>query len=75
MARKVDNMPRISAADEPSRTITLGHLRALVEAAALYDDDVIVRGNMIPFKMSDLGNSKGGCIMSLALDDPEEVKS
>ncbi len=73
--RKVDNMPRISAASEPSRTLTLGDLRALVEAAALYDDDRIVRGSCVPFKMSDLGNPKGGCVMTLAIDDPEDESS
>ena len=65
------NMPRISAATEPTRTLTLGDLRALVEAAALYDDDRIIRGTAIPFKMSDLGNPKGGCMMTLAIDKPE----
>lgn len=71
MARKVDNMPRISAASEPNRTLTLGDLRALVDASALYDDDRIVRGTAVPFKMSDLGNPKGGCMMTLAIDEPE----
>lgn len=67
----LDNLPRVSAADEPSRTVTLGDLRALVEMAALLPDEYIVRGTAIPFKMSDLGNPKGGCIMTLAIDKPE----
>lgn len=67
----VDNLPRISAAAEPSRTLTLGDLRALVDAAALLPDSYIVRGTAIPFKMSDLGNAKGGCMMTLAIDEPE----
>lgn len=70
MAR-VDNLPRISAAREPSRTVTLGDLRELVEAAALLPPEYIVRGTAIPFKMSDLGNPKGGCMMTLAIDEPE----
>ena len=73
MARKVDNMPRISASDEPTKTLTLGDLRAFVDAAALYDDDRILRGTCVPFKMNDLGKPKGGCMMTLALDDPEST--
>ena len=68
---KLDNLPRVSAADEPSRTVTLGDLRALVEMAAPLPDEYIVRGTAIPFKMSDLGNPKGGCMMTLAIDKPE----
>lgn len=56
----LDNLPRVSAADEPSRTVTLGDLRELVEMAALFPDEYIVRGTAIPLKMSDLGNPKGG---------------
>jgi len=67
----VDNLPRIHAEDAKTRTLTLGELRALVEAAALLPDDMILRGNAVPFKMSDLGNQKGGCLMSLAIDTPE----
>lgn len=67
----VDNLPRVNASKTPSRTVTLADLRELVEAAALLPGDYIVRGNMIPFKMSDLGNNKGGCIMAIAIDEPE----
>lgn len=66
----VDNYPRVSA-ESSHRTLTLAELRELVEAAALLPPETIVRGNMIPFKLSDLGNAKGGCLNSLALDRPE----
>lgn len=68
----VDNYPRITA-ESDHKTITLGELRELVEAAALLPPDTIVRGNAIPFKMKDLGNTKGGCLQSIALDRPETV--
>lgn len=67
----VDNLPQLDASSTPSRTVTLADLRELVEAAALLPGDYILRGNMIPFKLSDLGNKKGGCIMTLAIDKPE----
>lgn len=67
-----DNLPRVSAAGEPSRTLTLGDLRALVDFAALLPDTHIVRGSCVPFMMSDLGNVKGGRLMTLAVDVPEE---
>lgn len=70
---RVDNLPRISAAKEPSRTLTLGDLRELIESAALLPDTHIVRGTCIPFKMSDLGNAKGGCMMTIAIDTPEKI--
>lgn len=69
----VDNYPRVSAASE-HHTLTLAELRELVDAAALLPPETIVRGNMIPFKFSDLGNTKGGCLTSLALDRPERTK-
>lgn len=67
----VDNLPRIAAENAKTRTLTLGELRELVESAALLPAETILRGNVVPFKMSDLGNSKGGCLMTLALDRPE----
>lgn len=67
----VDNLPRITAENAQTRTLTLGELRELVEAAALLPPETIVRGNVVPFKMSDFGNTKGGCLMTLALDRPE----
>lgn len=71
MGAAMDNLPFADASQTPSRTITLGDLRTLVDMAALLPDEMIVRGNMIPFKMSDLGNRKGGCIMTIAIDNPE----
>lgn len=67
----MDNLPQLDASSTPSRTVTLADLRELVEASALLPGDYILRGNMIPFKLSDLGNKKGGCIMTLAIDKPE----
>jgi hypothetical protein len=69
----VDNLPHVDNSSTESRTVTLGDLRDLVEAAALLPAEYIVRGNMIPFKMSDLGNRKGGCIMTIAIDRPERA--
>lgn len=66
-------MPYADASKTPSRTVTLGDLRQLVELAALLPDEYIVRGNAIPFKFSDLGNPKGGCLMTIAIDAPEET--
>lgn len=59
------------------KALTLGELRNLVELANLYcmPDDVIVRGNAVPFKFSDLGNVKGATMRSLAFDKPEGGKS
>lgn len=68
---RFNNLPRVSAATEISRTVTLGDLRTLVDMAALLPDEYIVRGTMIPFKMSDLGNPNGGSIMTLAIDVPD----
>lgn len=66
----VDNYPNVTA-EAAHQTVTLKELRELVEYAALLPDETIVRGHMIPFKISDLGHPKGGCIKSLALDRPE----
>lgn len=66
----VDNYPRVTAEAE-DRVLTLGELRELVEAAALLPPETIVRGRMVPFKVADLGNPKGGSLMGLALDRPE----
>lgn len=70
----VDNYPSIQASAE-HRTVTLAELRELVDAAALLPPDTIVRGNMIFGKFSDLGNRKGSCITSIALDQPERPRS
>lgn len=66
----VDNMPR-STAEAKRQTLTLGELRELVEAAAPYPPETIVRGRMVPFKRSDLGHPKGGSLTAIALDRPE----
>lgn len=66
----LDRYPSLDA-DSAHRTVTLGELRELVDAAALLPPETIVRGCAIPFKVSDLGNRKGACLMSLALDAPE----
>lgn len=70
----VENLPFADASQTPSKTLTLGDLRALVDMAALLPDEMIVRGNAVPFKLSDLGNRKGGCLMTIAIDNPEETK-
>lgn len=67
----VSNLPYADASETPKRTITLGDLRTLVEMAALLPAETIVRGNMIPFHMPDLGNRLGGRIMTIALDVPD----
>lgn len=69
----VENLPFADASNTPAKTLTLGDLRALVDMAALLPDEYIVRGNSVPFKLSDLGNRKGGCIMTLAIDKPEKA--
>lgn len=74
MARRFDNYPRISAAKGttiPDRTLTLGDLRELVEAAALLPDETVVRVTSIPFHLPDLGNRKGGRVMTIAIDVPD----
>ncbi len=62
-------LPQVQASAE-HRTVTLGELRELVRLAdrLAIDDDVVVRGKAIPFKMSDLGNQRGSCMNSIALD-------
>lgn len=59
-----------ATASSAHRTVTLGELRELVRIADAMNlaDDLVVRGNAIPFKLSDLGNKRGGCLMSVALD-------
>ena len=61
-------MPSVSAQD-PDQFLTLGELRDLVEAAdaQLLPDEIVVRGNAIPFRMVDLGNPGGSVMKSLAL--------
>lgn len=62
-------LPHVQAS-APHHTVTLGELRELVRLADQMGvaDDVVVRGKAIPFKMSDLGNLRGSCMNSLALD-------
>lgn len=64
------SLPSIRATED-HRTVTLGELRELVEASAHLPEYVVVRGNAVPFKMSDLGHPGGACLMSLALAWPE----
>lgn len=68
----VDKLPSVAAGNDHG-TLTLGELRELVAYAdrEFLDDTHIVRGHLIPFKFSDLGNTKGGCIQSLSIDTPE----
>lgn len=68
----VENLPYADASKAPERTITLGDLRQLLDMAALLPDECIVRANAIPFKMSDLGNRKGGRVMTIAIDVPDK---
>lgn len=67
----VDNYPRITASTGGD-TLTLGELRELVEAAALLPAETLVRGSSVPFKLADLGNTKGGSLQSIALDRPSK---
>jgi hypothetical protein len=62
-------LPLVEAAS-PHRTVTLGELRELVRAADQLGlgDELVVRGHAIPFKLSDLGNKRGACLTTLALD-------
>lgn len=66
---KIDNYPRITEPEEGD-TVTLGQLRELVDAAALLPPNTVVRAHLVPFKMADLGNAKGGSVKSIALDRP-----
>lgn len=70
----VENLPYADASQTPRKTLTLGDLRRLIDMAALLPDEMIVRGNAVPFKLSDLGNRRGACMMTLAIDKPEETK-
>lgn len=66
----VDRYPSVTA-DSDHRTVTLAELRDLVFAAEGLPGETIVRGDAIPFKVSDLGVRKGSCLTSIALDEPE----
>lgn len=65
------DLPRVYASSS-HRTVTLAELRELVAAAdtLILPGDLIVRGKAIPFKVSDLGNDRGGCLMQVGLDSP-----
>lgn len=67
----VENLPYADASSSPKRTITLGDLRELVVLSTLLPDDCIVRANAIPFHLPDLGNRKGGRVMTIAIDVPD----
>jgi len=62
-------LPEVVAAD-PEQFLTLGELRDLVEAAdaLTLPDDVIVRGEAIPFRMADLGHVGGSVLRRVGLD-------
>ena len=67
----VENLPYADASSSPKRTITLGDLRELVVLSALLPDECIVRANAIPLHLPDLGNRKGGRVMTIAIDVPD----
>lgn len=48
--------------------ITLGDLRAFVEAAALHDEAALVRVKLVPFK--DMANVDGQPVKSLTIETP-----
>ena len=70
----VENLPYADASSSPKRTITLGDLRELVVLSTLLPDECIIRANTIPFHLPDLGNRKGGRVMTIAIDVPDEAK-
>ena len=67
----VEHLPFADASASPRKTITLGDLRELVVLSTLLPDDCIVRANAIPFHLPDLGNRKGGRVMTIAIDVPD----
>lgn len=67
----VENLPYADASASPRKTITLGDLRELVVLSTLLPDECIVRANAIPFHLPDLGNRKGGRVMTIAIDVPD----
>lgn len=67
----VEQLPFADASSSPRKTITLGDLRELVVLSTLLPDDCIVRANAIPFHLPDLGNRKGGRVMTIAIDVPD----
>jgi len=70
----VEQLPFADASSTPRRTVTLGDLRELVVLSTLLPDDCIVRANAIPFHLPNLGNRKGGRVMTIAIDVPDEAK-
>ena len=68
----VEQLPFADATPSPRKTITLGDLRELVVLSTLLPDDCIVRANAIPFHLPDLGNRKGGRVMTIAIDVPDK---
>lgn len=65
------DLPAITASTE-HRTLTLGDLRELVRAADGQPDELIVRGQTIPFHLPDLTSRIGGRMQRLALDTHRE---
>lgn len=70
----VEQLPFADASSSSRKTITLGDLRELVVLSTLLPDDCIVRANAIPFHLPDLGNRKGGRVMTIAIDVPDVAK-
>jgi hypothetical protein len=68
----LENLHYADASSTPRKTITLGDLRELVVLSTLLPDDCIVRANAIPFHLPDLGNWKGGRVMTIAIDVPDK---
>ena len=68
----VEQLPFADASSSPRKAITLGDLRELVVLSTLLPDDCIVRANAIPFHLPDLGNRKGGRVMTIAIDVPDK---
>lgn len=61
-----------SAAAAPGEALRLSDLREIVLQAELagIPDETIVRANLIPFRLADLGKTRGGVVRSIALDQP-----
>ena len=65
-----------SAAAEPGEPLRLSDLREIVLQADLAEvpDDTIVRAHLIPFRLADLGKTRGGVVRSIALDQPSTFR-
>lgn len=52
------------------QTVTLDELRDLVAACTGLDGSLIVRANLVPFRMADLTSRNGGCVNMITVDQP-----